>query len=100
MLERKRMLKVKEQIVRDGKRVFIYEQPKSGDVFTIIDPNLQLRQLDEVQRDVAALLEYGLNPPAPPEQPQGGTDATATEPSHGDSTHIERTEDATTRSTD
>jgi hypothetical protein len=27
MLERKRVLKVKEQIVRDGKRVFIYEQP-------------------------------------------------------------------------
>ena len=32
MLERKRILKVREQIVRDGKRVFIYEQP-SRDVF-------------------------------------------------------------------
>ena len=27
MLERKRLLKVKEQLVRDGQRVFIYEQP-------------------------------------------------------------------------
>lgn len=65
MLERKRLLKVKEQIVRDGKRTFIYEQPKTGDVFTISDPGLRLDQLEEVQRDVAALLEHGLNPPPP-----------------------------------
>jgi len=65
MLERKRALKVKEQIVRDGRRVFIYEQPKTGDVFTIADPNLRLDQLEAVQRDVAALLEHGLNPTAP-----------------------------------
>ena len=64
MLERKRILKVKEQIVRDGQRIFIYEQPKTGDVFTIADPNLRLDQLEVVQRDVAALLEHGLNPPA------------------------------------
>ena len=60
MLERKRVLKVKEQIVRDGKRVFIYEQPKTGDMFTIADPALRLDQLEEVQRDVAQLLEHGL----------------------------------------
>ena len=65
MLERKRILKVKEQIVRDGQRVFIYEQPKTGDIFTIADPNLRLDQLEEVQRDVAMLLEQGLNPVAP-----------------------------------
>ena len=74
MLERKRILKVKEQIVRDGKRVFIYEQPKTSDIFTIGDPNLRLDQLEQVQRDVAQLLEQGLNPPPnetptqPPEQ--------------------------------
>ncbi len=66
MLERKRLLKVKEQMVRDGQRVFVYEQPTTGDVFTIIDPLLQLTQLDAVQRDVATLLEHGLHPPAPP----------------------------------
>ena len=65
MLERKRILKVKEQIARDGQRVFIYEQPKTGDIFTIADPNLRLDQLEEVQRDVAMLLEQGLNPAAP-----------------------------------
>jgi hypothetical protein len=63
MLERKRLLKVKEQIVRDGRRVFVYEQPATGDVFTIADPDLRLDQLDQVQHDVAALLEQGLNPP-------------------------------------
>jgi hypothetical protein len=63
MLERKRLLKIKEQLVRDGQRVFVYEQPATGDVFTIIDPALQLNQLEQVQHDVAALLEHGLNPP-------------------------------------
>jgi hypothetical protein len=63
MLERKRLLKVKEQVQRDGRRIFVYEHPKSGDVFTIVDPGLQLNQLESVQRDVAALLEHGLNPP-------------------------------------
>src|SRR6266550_6981568 len=63
MLERKRLLKIKEQLQRDGQRVFIYEQPATGDVFTIVDPNLQLNQLEAVQKDVAHLLEHGLNPP-------------------------------------
>ena len=69
MLERKRLLKIKEQITREGRRVFIYEQVGTGDVFTIIDPDLQLNQLEQVQHDVAALLEHGLNPPAPPPPP-------------------------------
>jgi hypothetical protein len=60
MLERKRLLKIKEQLTRDGVRVFVYEQPGTGDLFTIVDPNLQLDQLETVQRDVAALLEHGL----------------------------------------
>lgn len=79
MLERKRLLKVKEQIRTEGKRIFVYEQPKTGDVFTIPDPDLQLNQLEEVQRDVANLLEHGLPvetpvPAAPP------AEATSTEP--------------------
>jgi hypothetical protein len=63
MLERKRLLKVKEQLRREGQRVFIYEHPRTGDMFTITDPDLQLDQLDQVQRDVAHLLEHGLNAP-------------------------------------
>src|SRR5579859_5944751 len=80
MLERKRLLRVKEQLHRDGQRVFVYEQPKTGDVFTIIDPALQLNQLEKVQQNVATLLEHGLQAapgvpsseaPAMSEQPQG-----------------------------
>ena len=63
MLERKRVLKVQSQGMREGQRVFVYEHPKTGDLFTIVDANLQLDQLDQVQRDVASLLEQGLNPP-------------------------------------
>jgi hypothetical protein len=79
MLERKRVLKVKEQIVRDGKRVFIYEQPKTGDVFTIADPSLRLDQLEAVQRDVAALLEHGLNPSASADESASARQAPAAE---------------------
>jgi len=65
MLERKRNLKVKEQIKRDGQKIYVYEHPKTGDIFTIVDPELRLDQLEAVQRDVAQLLEHGLNGPAP-----------------------------------
>ncbi len=76
MLERKKILKVKAQLKENGVRIFVYEQPKSGDVFTIPDPDLQLTQLEAVQRQVAALMEAGPETPAqqnayvvPPEQP-------------------------------
>jgi hypothetical protein len=63
MLERKRILKVKEQLVHDGRRVFIYEHSRTNDLFSVADPNLQLDQLGEVQREVAQLLEHGFDPP-------------------------------------
>lgn len=80
MLERKRILKVKEQIRAEGKRIFIYEQPKTGDVFTIPDPDLQLNQLEEVQRDVAQLLEHGL----PGDAPAAPVEAATAEPAPAD----------------
>jgi len=70
ILERKRLLKVKEQLREDRHRVFIYEQPASGDLFTISDPDLKLEELEQVQIEVAALLEHGLpvgDEPWPPE---------------------------------
>jgi hypothetical protein len=81
MLERKRLLKVKAQSLEAGRRTFLYEQPRTGDVFTIPDPNLQLDQLEAVQRDVARLLEHGLNPPAAVEaavEAAPGPEATST----------------------
>jgi len=78
MLERKKLLKVKAQTREGGQRIIIYEQPKTGDLFTIPDPELQLTQLEAVQRQVSALMEGGLDAPpvavetpyiAPPDQP-------------------------------
>jgi hypothetical protein len=60
MLERKRLLKVKAQLSRDGRRVFVYEHGKSGDLFQVEDPNLQLHQLEQVQHEVLHLLQHGL----------------------------------------
>jgi hypothetical protein len=64
MLERKRLLKVKAQLSRDGKRIFVYEHAKTGDLFQIDDPNLQLHQLESVQHEVLHLLQHGLEQPA------------------------------------
>jgi len=58
MLERKRILKVKDQLRIEDRRVFVYEHGGTGDVFTIADPELRLDQLGDVQRDVARLLEH------------------------------------------
>jgi hypothetical protein len=80
MLERKRVLKVKDQLQRDGRRVIVYEQAGSGDVFTVLDPGLNLDQLDQVQRDVAHLLQHGLPPagePAPRQAPEAGEPGSA-----------------------
>jgi hypothetical protein len=84
MLERKRLLKVKAQINEDNRRVFVYEHGASGDLFHIPDPNLHLDQLEEVQRDVAHLLEHGLdsapvgdNPPVGLGSPASITELTA-----------------------
>ena len=78
MLERKRILKVKEQIKGESGRIFIYEHAGTGDIFTIADPNLQLDQLQEVQHDTAQLLAHGLNPPPAEAAPAAIPDPTPT----------------------
>lgn len=61
MLERKRILKVKDVHQSEEKRkVTIYEQAKTGDIFAIEDPELHVHQLEEVQKEVCTLLEEGL----------------------------------------
>jgi hypothetical protein len=80
MLERKRILKVKEQVQGESGRVFVYEHARTGDVFTIADPKLQLDQLEEVQRDTAQLLAHGLNPPPIEATPSETAPATPLEP--------------------
>lgn len=83
MLERKRILKVKSQILQEGRRIFVYEHPKSGDCFTIADPDLQLNQLEVVQRDVGMLLQSP--PPPPPQSPSPSPSPAASEGSAGSS---------------
>jgi hypothetical protein len=56
MFERKRILKqVKTEQNANG-RVLIYEQPTTGDVFVVPDPQLRLDELEAVQNEVAELL--------------------------------------------
>ena len=57
MLERKRVLRQVKIESRDGaRRVLIYEQPPTGDVFVVPDPELRLDELEAVQNEVAELL--------------------------------------------
>jgi hypothetical protein len=56
MLERKRVLKqVKTEQNANGP-VLLYEQPTTGDVFVVPDPQLCLDELEAVQNEVAELL--------------------------------------------
>jgi hypothetical protein len=84
MLERKRLLKVKAQLLENQQRTFVYEHAGTGDLFQIADPNLKLDKLEEVQRAVARLLEHGSEPAASGTEPPkenasalGGTEALA-----------------------
>lgn len=62
MLERKGLLRRKTLTMDAGRRVEIYEDTTNGEVFRITDPELQLDQVDAVQREIADLLENGLPP--------------------------------------
>lgn len=58
MLERKKILKpIETEHGENGSRVLIYEHAKTGDVFTVPDPQLHLDQLEPVQNEVAQLLQ-------------------------------------------
>jgi hypothetical protein len=53
MLERKRILKHRDTV----NDVLVYEHAATGESFTVTDPHLRLDQLEEVQRQVAELLQ-------------------------------------------
>jgi hypothetical protein len=56
MLERKRVLKqIKTEQAENG-RVLVYEQPTTGDVFIVPDPQLRMDEVESVQNEVANLL--------------------------------------------
>ena len=74
MLERKRVLVEKTVQKRpDGVWIRVYEHRKTAETFVIPDPRLRLDQLQEVQREIVALLggDEASPPPAAPAADQG-----------------------------
>lgn len=58
MLERKKILKHRDTVTDEaGRELLVYEHAGTGDCFTVPDPHLRLDQLEEVQRQVAGLLQ-------------------------------------------
>ncbi len=74
MLERKKILKPLEAKDSETGRLLIYEHSKTGEIFLIPDPMLQLDQVEAVQEEVGELLGI---PPRPAQTP---TPAEATAP--------------------
>jgi hypothetical protein len=84
MLERKRILKIRDQVRQEGQRIFVYELGRTGELFTVPDPQLRLDQLEAVQRSVAQLLEHGLPEDSvglhPPGAPAAGPEDNEVDP--------------------
>jgi len=57
MLERKRVLKQVKTGHNANGRVLIYQHDATGDVFIVPDPQLRLDELENVQNEVAQLLQ-------------------------------------------
>lgn len=57
MLERKKILVERDvQTTEDGRKLRIYEHKKTNESFMIIDPELNLGELEQVQEEVVVLL--------------------------------------------
>ena len=66
MLERKKQLRQTATRETDDATFLIYEQPKSGEVYIIRDPELKLDQVEAVQREVSLMLTPRPETPAEP----------------------------------
>ena len=63
MLERRRILVEKEvQMQPDGAKIRVYEHKQTGESFVVPDPQLKLKEIETVQREVMELL--GISPSA------------------------------------
>ena len=56
MLERQRVFVERDVRVMDGARTLFYEHRKTGETFSIQDPQLRLTELEPVQAEIMALL--------------------------------------------
>jgi len=64
MLERKKQLRQTATRETEDATFLIYEQPKSGEVYIIRDPELKLDQVEAVQREVSLMLTPRPDAPA------------------------------------
>jgi hypothetical protein len=70
MLERRRILVEKEvQMQPDGQKIRVYEHKQTGESFVVPDPQLHLKEIESVQREVMELLGI---PPPPGKGPGSG----------------------------
>ena len=62
MLERRRILVERDvQLSPDGRKIRVYEHKQTGESFVVPDPQLKLKEIESVQREVMELL--GIPPP-------------------------------------
>ncbi len=80
MLERKKQLRQTATRETDDATFLIYEQPKSGEVYIIRDPELKLDQVEAVQREVSLMLTPRADAPADA-APQPSAETPAASPS-------------------
>lgn len=59
MLERKKLLKQTATRETDEATFLVYEQPKTGEIYIIRDPDLRLDQVEMVQKEVSLMLGHG-----------------------------------------
>ncbi len=59
MLERKKVLRQVDARALESGRLLVYEHAKTGEVFLIADPQLQLSELEKIQSEIYARLAAG-----------------------------------------
>jgi hypothetical protein len=105
MLERKKQLRQTATRETDDATFLIYEQPKSGEVYIIRDPELKLDQVEAVQREVSLMLTPRADapadaPPEPPAQPTAASESAEAAKPTEEPSHEETPEELPTDSPD
>ena len=84
MLERRRILVEKEVQISEGSglKIRVYEHKQTGESFVVPDPQLKLKEIETVQREVMELLGIPL-PPGKAAKPAAGEPPIAAEAHNG-----------------
>ena len=79
MLERKKLLVEADSQPTNSGIIRIYEHRKTGDVFIVKDPNIPLSEVENVQQEIADLLENGGRQKEPEETEETTSEEEVTE---------------------